>query len=104
MPSTVSVDRRPSTAGVLVAIAIAVAASSACRPAAAEVARGPERTADIPLSRDSAIVRLLVPPRTTLAALFDHHRIPTVEALALVSALSQHLDPRRVRAGQLYHL
>jgi murein DD-endopeptidase MepM/ murein hydrolase activator NlpD len=90
------------TASTLI-IAAALAAA-ACRTAEAEPSRPPGRVADIQLTRDSDVLRALVPPRTTLASLFESHRLVAAEALALVRAVGERFDPRRVRAGQPYRL
>lgn len=101
-----TVDRRPWTAGLL--ILAAIAASVACRPAAAETPRdalrGPARLADIALSRDSEILRALVPHRTTLVSVLETHKLLAHEAVALVSSLGETFDLRRFRAGQPYRL
>jgi murein DD-endopeptidase MepM/ murein hydrolase activator NlpD len=83
---------------------VAAAAGIACRPAAAEPSRPPARTADVLLAPDSEILRALVPPNTTLAALLQTHHLLADEAIALVQTMSRKLDPRRVRAGQAYRI
>jgi murein DD-endopeptidase MepM/ murein hydrolase activator NlpD len=85
-------------------VIVAVAAGIACRPAAAEPGRPPARTADVLLAPDSEILRALVPPHTTLAALLQTHHLLGDEVIALVQTLSRKLDLRRVRAGQAYRI
>jgi murein DD-endopeptidase MepM/ murein hydrolase activator NlpD len=88
----------------LFAAALGVAASTACREAGAESSRGPIRFGDIPIARDSEIVRLAVPARTTLATLLHRHKISDNEAVALIGRITEHFDLRRIRAGQTYLL
>ncbi|MBA2438519.1 MAG: hypothetical protein H0V52_09250, partial [Acidimicrobiia bacterium] len=81
-----------------------VAASTACRPAAAEPPRSTGRLADIVLTRDSESIRALVPQRTTLSSLLTTHQLVAAEAAALVETLSEKFDLRRFRAGQPYRI
>jgi hypothetical protein len=92
---------------VFCAATLGVAASTACReagagpPAAAKVMAG-KRFGDISIARDSEILRLAVPPRTTLAALLQQHNISSGDAAALIGRITEHFDLRRFRAGQTY--
>jgi murein DD-endopeptidase MepM/ murein hydrolase activator NlpD len=97
----------------IVAAALGVAASTACREAGAEPparpststgALGPVRFGDIAIARDSEAVRLLVPQRTTLAALLQKHNISQSDAVALIGRITERFDLRRFRAGQPYLL
>ena len=88
----------------LTALLLLVAASVACRPAAAEPIRPPSRSSDILLSRDSEIIRAVVPQRTTLSALLSTHHLLAGEAVTIVKMLSQTFDVRRFRAGQPYRI
>ena len=85
-------------------LVVVAAAGIACRPATAEPSRPPARTADVLLAPDSEILRALVPPNTTLAALLQTHHLLADEAIALVQTLSRKLDLRRLRAGQAYRI
>lgn len=90
---------------IIVALALACAASAlSCRPARVEQSREPMRLSDIRLARETDIIRAIVPPRTTLAALLNTHKLLADEAVALVQTLSEQFDPRRLRAGQPYRL
>jgi murein DD-endopeptidase MepM/ murein hydrolase activator NlpD len=60
------------------------------------------RVGDISIARDSEILRLAVPPRTTLAALLQQHKISDGDAVALIGRITEHFDLRRFRAGQTY--
>jgi murein DD-endopeptidase MepM/ murein hydrolase activator NlpD len=82
----------------------AVTPSAACRPAAAEPGRPPARITDIVLARDSHVFHGFVPPRTTLASMFEAHALLTQDAIALVRTLAERFDLRRLRAGQPYRL
>jgi murein DD-endopeptidase MepM/ murein hydrolase activator NlpD len=88
------------TRALLWAAALGVAASTACRKAEADPPKGPIRFGDIVIARDSEIVRTLVPPRTTLAALLHQHNIVESDAIALVGRIAERFDLRRFRAGQ----
>jgi murein DD-endopeptidase MepM/ murein hydrolase activator NlpD len=86
------------------ALAVALAAAAACRPAAAELPVTPRRLADIVLARDSEIVKANVPARTTLSALLEAHQLLSHETVAIIASMRDKLDLRRVRAGQPYQL
>jgi murein DD-endopeptidase MepM/ murein hydrolase activator NlpD len=86
------------------AVILASFAAAACRPAAAEPPRLPARSTDIVISRDSDVIRALVPPRSTLAAMLDAHELLATETAAVVQALTERFDVRRLRAGQPYRL
>ncbi len=89
----------------LFAAALGAAALTACRVADADpVVRGPVRFGNVALPRDSDIVRMLVPPRTPLAALLSDHQVIDREAAALVRRISEQFDLRRFRAGQPFRL
>jgi murein DD-endopeptidase MepM/ murein hydrolase activator NlpD len=81
-------------------VAVLSAAFTACREADARPARGPARFGNILLVRDSEILRTVVPPQTTLAALLTEHAVLEHEATALIAHIGRHFDLRRVRAGQ----
>ena len=86
------------------ALAVAAAATIAYRPAVADPVAYPRRVVHILLARDSEVLRALVPPRTTIAALLQTHNLLAQEAGALVSHLTAAFDARRFRAGQPYRL
>ena len=88
----------------LTALILIAAASVACRPAVAEPVRPAARSTDVFLAPDSEIIRALVPPRTTLAAVLDTHKLIGAEAVRIVQSLSQAFDLRRLRAGQPYRI
>jgi murein DD-endopeptidase MepM/ murein hydrolase activator NlpD len=96
------VIRRPWT--FLSVAVLSAAAFTACRDADAQPNRGPARFGNILLVRDSEILRKVVPPRTTLAALLSGHDIARHEATALIAYIAKQFDPRRFRAGQPYRL
>jgi murein DD-endopeptidase MepM/ murein hydrolase activator NlpD len=96
------VNRRPWT--FLSVAVLSAAAFTACRDADAQPNRGPARFGNILLVRDSEILRKVVPPRTTLAALLSGHDIARHEATALIAYIAKQFDPRRFRAGQPYRL
>jgi murein DD-endopeptidase MepM/ murein hydrolase activator NlpD len=77
---------------------------TACRPASAEPPSLSRRTLDVRLTPDSEILRALIPPHATFAALLQRHGLLSHEAMGLVDALSRAVDLRRVRAGQPYLL
>jgi murein DD-endopeptidase MepM/ murein hydrolase activator NlpD len=79
---------------------LSIAVFTACRQADAQPARGPARFGNIPLARDSHILRTIVPPQTTLAALLKEQAVLQHEAAALIAQIGDHFDLRRVRAGQ----
>jgi murein DD-endopeptidase MepM/ murein hydrolase activator NlpD len=87
---------------ICIAAALGAAASTACREAEAESPRRPARFGDIAIARDSAIIRTLVPPRTTLAALLDQHQVVRADGAALIARITERFDLRRFRAGQPY--
>jgi murein DD-endopeptidase MepM/ murein hydrolase activator NlpD len=89
---------------VLSAAVLSAASFTACREADAQPNRGPARFGNIPLARDSEILRTVVPPRTTLAALLSEHAVLQHEAAALITHIARQFDPRRFRAGQPYRL
>jgi len=84
--------------------ALASGASVACKPAAAEPPRALMRVTDVVLAPDSEIRQAFVPPRTTLAALFETHELLAEEAVAIIASIGDKFDLRRVRAGQPYRL
>jgi murein DD-endopeptidase MepM/ murein hydrolase activator NlpD len=57
---------------------------------------------DITLEKDAELITGIIPPRTTIAHLFDRHLIGRSEALALVSSIASAMDVRKLRAGQPY--
>lgn len=59
---------------------------------------------DVPLAKDSDLISGVIPPRTTIVDLFDHHLIGDGESTPLVSAIASAIDVRRLRAGQPYSL
>jgi murein DD-endopeptidase MepM/ murein hydrolase activator NlpD len=87
-----------------IGVALAASAAMACRPAIAEPIADERRLADILLARDSEVLRALVPPRTTIAALLQTHNLLAQEAGALVRTLTNAFDARRFKAGQPYRL
>ncbi len=91
---------------ILACLAIVAGAGvgSACRSAAAEPPRRPARHTDIHISRDSEIIRAIVPSSTTLAGLVQTHRVLARDAVALVESVAGQFDLRRLRAGQLYRI
>jgi murein DD-endopeptidase MepM/ murein hydrolase activator NlpD len=92
---------------LMCAATLGVAASTACREAGAEPPTPPAvatRFGDIAIARDSEILRLAVPPRTTLAALLQQHKISDSDAVALIQRITERFDLRRFRAGQTYLL
>ena len=94
---------------IVFAAALGAAASTACREAGAEAVprrsvSEDKRFGDIAIARDSEILRLAVPPRTTLAALLQQHKISDSDAVALIGRITEHFDLRRIRAGQTYLL
>jgi murein DD-endopeptidase MepM/ murein hydrolase activator NlpD len=88
-------------AAALAALAVAAAG---CRPATADPSPGPARHLDVFLAPDSEIVREVVPPRATLAALLKAHDLLADEALNVIQTVSQKFDLRRFKAGQRYRL
>jgi murein DD-endopeptidase MepM/ murein hydrolase activator NlpD len=60
------------------------------------------RGEDVLLARDSFILTGFVPARTTIAHLFENHRIHVADASLLVSSIASAMDVRRMRAGQPY--
>jgi murein DD-endopeptidase MepM/ murein hydrolase activator NlpD len=60
------------------------------------------RAGDVSLARDSYVLSGVVPARTTIAHLFENHRIQGAEMPVLVSSISSAMDVRRMRAGQPY--
>jgi murein DD-endopeptidase MepM/ murein hydrolase activator NlpD len=96
--------RTATAIGALMIIVVVLAASNACRPAAAEPTRPPSRLVDIHLLRDSEVIHAVVPQRTTLAGLLGTHQLLAAEAADLIRSLSQTFDLRRFRAGQPYRL
>ena len=96
---------RLTTAGSgLPVLLLLVAASAACRPAAAEFPRPPGRSSDIVLARDSETIEAVVPPRTTLSSVLAAHELFTTEAVAIIQSLAEKFDLRRFRAGQPYRI
>jgi murein DD-endopeptidase MepM/ murein hydrolase activator NlpD len=93
---------------VLAALAGAAALTSVgCSTAAPDLPpseTGPRRLADILLAREADVVRALVPARTTLAAMLRLHDLIEDEVTGVVSAVAEHFDLRRLRAGQPYRL
>lgn len=96
----------------LLCVAALSVASTACREARADepldrpAAKGMagKRFGDIAIARDSEILRLAVPPRTTLAAVLDQHNISQHDAVALIGRIAERFDLRRFRAGQVLQL
>lgn len=83
------------------------AAGVACSPAGARPPlpeTSPARDEDIVLTRDSEIIRSVVPHRATLASVLTAHQLIATEAVEVVKALAAHFDLRRFRAGQPYRL
>lgn len=85
-------------------VAIAIAASVSCRPAAADPPVAVKRLLDVVLARDSEVHKAIVPKRTTLTALFETHELLAHETAAIIASMQEMLDLRRVRAGQPYRL
>ena len=88
----------------LLALLLVATAGVACRPAGAEPSRPPGRSTDIQLTRDSEVIRAIVPPRTTLAGLLNVHELLPDDAVGIVQSLAARFDLRRFRAGQPYKL
>lgn len=65
---------------------------------------GPRRLVDILLTRDREIVEALLPARTTLSGVLKLHNLIESEVSALIETVADHVDPRRLRAGQPYRL
>lgn len=65
---------------------------------------GTKRLADILLARDTEIVQALLPARATLAGVLRLHNLIEADIRALVAAVADHVDLRRLRAGQPYRL
>ncbi len=59
---------------------------------------------DVTLAKDSDLFTGFIPPRTTIAHLFDYHLIEHDEGAVLVSSIASAMDVRRLRAGQPYRL
>jgi len=93
-----------TASGMLASLVLLIAASAACRPAAAEPPRSTGRLADIALARDSESIHAIVPQHTTLSSLLTTHHLVATEAAALVDTLSEKFDLRRFRAGQPYRI
>ena len=62
------------------------------------------RSADVSLAKDSDLLSGVVPPRTTIAHLFDEHMVASSESRLLVSSIASAMDVRKLRAGQPYTL
>jgi murein DD-endopeptidase MepM/ murein hydrolase activator NlpD len=60
------------------------------------------RATDVSLARDSYVLSGAVPARTTIAHLFENHRIQGSDTPVLVSSIASAIDVRRMRAGQPY--
>ncbi len=60
------------------------------------------RAADVSLARDSYVLSGVVPARTTIAHLFENHRIQRSDTPVLVTSIASAMDVRRMRAGQPY--
>jgi murein DD-endopeptidase MepM/ murein hydrolase activator NlpD len=71
---------------------------SAADPAATVVRRGE----DVLLARDSHTLSGFVPARTTIAHLFENHKIHGADTALLVSSIASAMDVRKMRAGQPY--
>jgi murein DD-endopeptidase MepM/ murein hydrolase activator NlpD len=88
----------------MASLLVVTLAASGCRPASADLPESSMRLADIRLMREAHIVRALVPPGTTLAALLQAHELLAHETTAIVTRITELFDPRRFRAGQPYRI
>lgn len=64
----------------------------------------PRRLVDILLARDTEVIEALLPSRTTLAGVLKLHNLIESDVRALVQTVADHIDVRRLRAGQPYRL
>lgn len=98
------VERALGAISVLASLLVVAAAASNCSRAEPSPPRDPVRLADIRLVPDSEVIRAVIPRQTTLSALLEAHDLIREDVVALVQSLSEHFDPRRLRAGQPYRL
>lgn len=97
-----AVSRRLLT---LMLVAAAAVAATACRQASASpTTTSLRRLIDVRLTRDSEVLRAVVPHRSTLSSVLETHQLVAHEAVALVRTMAEKFDLRRVRAGQPYRL
>lgn len=79
----------------------------ACHLADAEEAsasEAPRRLTDILLARETDVIEALLPARTTLSNVLRLHHLIDEDIRALVDVIADHVDLRRLRAGQPYRL
>ena len=60
------------------------------------------RSYDVALTKDADLLSGYVPPRTTIAHLFENHMIQGADSPAIVSSIAAAMDVRKLRAGQPY--
>lgn len=75
--------------------------STADEPSSMEA---PRRLADILLTRDSEVIEALLPAHATLSGVLRLHNLIDSDIRALVDTVADHVDLRRLRAGQPYRL
>lgn len=86
----------------LTVVLVAVASLPLWMVPASNPASGARLDADVSLARDADYLTGFIPGRSTLAGLFEDHRIERPEAYVLMTSVGEAFDLRRLRAGQAY--
>ena len=87
---------------LLTVVLAAVASSPLWMASASDPALTARLDADVSLARDADYLTGVIPSRSTLAGLFQDHRIERPEAHVLTASVGAAFDLRRLRAGQAY--
>lgn len=97
--------RRPSLTWLLLAggLTAATTVAAACRPAASSAERR-GGSADILLPIDSTTIEARVPRNATLELILRQHELPAELTTALVDAVREVFNPRRLRVDQPYRI
>jgi murein DD-endopeptidase MepM/ murein hydrolase activator NlpD len=100
----------PRTQLLIGALSLALSASLALvrdrlpEPTGNVITDAPRRLADILLPRDSDVISAVVPNGTTVAGMLGKHLLPESELTALLEAVTDSFDVRKLRAGNIYRI
>ncbi|HEX8027826.1 MAG TPA: M23 family metallopeptidase [Vicinamibacterales bacterium] len=83
-------------------LAVGLSSSTFWLVSAADPAETGRRSHDVALAKDADLLSGYVPPRTTIAHLFENHMIQGADSPAIVSSIAAAMDVRKLRAGQPY--